>query len=73
MCGTMDFMRHCANTGTVFAGMGLMWKILTCGVPMRNTTAMRTRTLEGHSVLQMPWVLWCVVYCEAVQRAGLHR
>jgi len=31
MCDTVGFVRHCTNTGMV-------WKILTCSIPVRNPT-----------------------------------
>ena len=40
MCDTMGFVRHCADTGTVFAGTGMVWKIPTHSRPMKNPNDM---------------------------------
>ena len=36
MCDIMGFVRYCADTGMVFAGMGMVWKIPTHGIPVKN-------------------------------------
>jgi len=38
MCDTAGFVRHRANTGTVFAGTGTVLKIPTRGIPVQNPT-----------------------------------
>jgi len=48
MCDTMGFVRHCANTGMVFAGTGTVWKIPTHSIPMTNPTGRQSKDLIKH-------------------------
>jgi hypothetical protein len=49
MGDTAGFVRHRANTGTVFAGTGTVWKNPTRGIPVTSPT--NTTSQTGNLVL----------------------